>query len=133
MSGSSTNVGAISWTDLTVTDADNVRQFYEAVVGWTNSPVKIGDYDDYCMNAPGDGKTVAGICHARGENAGMSAQWLIYINVTDLEQSLSQCKSLSGKVLQGLRSIGGGKCSVIQDPAGVCAALFEHLHDDEQS
>jgi len=61
----------------------------------------------------------------------MPAQWLIYINVADLDQSLDQCKSLGGNVFQGPRKIGGGKCAVIQDPAGACAALFENSQDEK--
>ena len=28
--------GAIMWCDLTVADAERVRDFYQAVVGWTD-------------------------------------------------------------------------------------------------
>ncbi len=125
MSEPSKSIGAISWTDLTVPNADEVRGFYEAVVGWSNSPVGMGGYQDFCMNDPGDGGTVAGICHARGENAGLPAQWLIYVNVKDLEHSIAECEARGGKVLREPRSLGGGRCAVIQDPAGACVALFE--------
>lgn len=119
------SVGSISWTDLTISNADEVRKFYEAVVGWTHSPVEMGDYQDFCMNTPGDGETVAGICHARGENAGLPSQWLIYVNVRDIEQSIAACESRGGKVLQGPSSLSGGRYVVIQDPAGASLALFE--------
>jgi predicted enzyme related to lactoylglutathione lyase len=65
----SKSIGAISWTDLTVPNAVEVKEFYEAVVGWTHLPSEMGGYQDFCMDKPGDGQTVAGICHARGENA----------------------------------------------------------------
>lgn len=129
MSQPSKSVGAISWTDLTVPDADEVRAFYEAVVGWTNSPVEMSGYQDFCMNKPGDGGTVAGICHARGENAGLPAQWLIYVNVKDLDQSIAECEAHGGKILHGPRDLGSGRSAVIQDPAGACVALFEHAVD----
>ena len=117
--------GAILWMDLTVPDAEATRGFYEAVVGWTHSEVDMGGYHDFCMNKPDDGQTVAGICHARGENADLPPQWLIYINVTDLTRSIEQCEKLGGKVLHGPRDMGGSRCAVIQDPAGAVAALFE--------
>ena len=59
-------IGSVGWIDLTVPDAAAVRDFYQAVVGWTVSPVKMGDYDDFCMNPPSTGQPVAGVCHARG-------------------------------------------------------------------
>lgn len=83
MNQPSKSIGAISWADLTIANADEVREFYEAVVGWTNSPVEMGGYQDFCMNKAVDGETVAGICHARGENAGLPAQWLLYVNVEE--------------------------------------------------
>ena len=57
--------GTITWQDLTVGDAEALRDFYAAVVGWTPEPVKMGDYADFTMKA--DTEPVAGICHARGQ------------------------------------------------------------------
>ncbi|MGB6336961.1 MAG: VOC family protein, partial [Thermoanaerobaculia bacterium] len=37
-------IGKIGWTDLTVENADDVRDFYTAVVGWKPSPVDMGGY-----------------------------------------------------------------------------------------
>jgi predicted enzyme related to lactoylglutathione lyase len=76
-------VGSIGWFDLTVPDAIAVRDFYGAVTGWTWTGLDMGGYEDYCMNQPGDGTTVAGICHARGGNASVPPQWLPYIIVAD--------------------------------------------------
>ncbi|MCA9123052.1 MAG: VOC family protein [Planctomycetaceae bacterium] len=129
MSESTNSIGAISWRDLTVPNASEVREFYEAVVGWTNTPVEMGGYQDFCMNTPGTGETVAGICHARGANAGLPAQWLIYVNVVNLMKSIAECKSRGGKVLSEPKALGSGQCAVIQDPAGACVALFERKSD----
>lgn len=119
-------VGSIGWFDLTVENADEVREFYRRVVGWTETPLDMGGYSDHCMNQPGDGKTVAGICHARGANQGLPAQWLIYIIVADLDESLKQVEEQGGKVLRGARDQGGqGRYAVIQDPAGAVAALYQ--------
>ena len=119
-------VGSIGWFDLTVENADEVREFYREVVGWTETPLDMGGYSDHCMNQPGDGKTVAGICHARGSNQGLPAQWLIYITVADLDESLKQATELGGKVLSPIRDGGGGaRYAVVQDPAGAVAALFQ--------
>lgn len=130
MSDATDRPGVIAWIDLTVENAEQTREFYERVVGWSNAPVAMGDYSDYCMNAQ-DGQTVAGICHARGENAGMPVAWLVYINVEDLDKSLSACEAAGGKVLNGPRTIGKARCAVIEDPAGACAALYEPPAKDE--
>lgn len=123
---STPKIGAIGWIDLTVPDATAARDFYKAVAGWTTSDVAMGGYNDYCMH-PAEGQPpVAGICHARGANAGQPAQWIIYINVADLDVSVARCQELGGAVLADPKTIGGyGRMAVIRDPAGAVAALFE--------
>ena len=117
--------GSITWHDLTVPDATALRDFYTEVVGWQFQAFKMGDYEDYEMRTPGGGQTVAGICHARGENSRLPPQWLIYITVADVDASARRCVELGGKILDGPRLLGKRKFCVIQDPAGACAALIE--------
>lgn len=118
--------GGIDWTDLTVPDAEPVCAFYESVVGWTSEAFDMGGYSDHCMKDAA-GKTVAGICHAKGANAGLPAQWLVYLNVADLDASLGAVTQLGGKVLREARPMGGGsRMAVIEDPAGAVCALFQH-------
>jgi len=116
-------MGVISWTDLTVKNAGELRDFYGKVAGWSSSPVSMGEYEDYSMVAAG-GDTVAGICHARGSNANLPPQWLIYITVADVDESAKKCTEMGGKVIEGPRAMGGGRFCVIRDPAGAVAALF---------
>jgi predicted enzyme related to lactoylglutathione lyase len=84
----------------------------------------MGDYDDYSMNAPETNKVAAGICHNRGVNAKLPPQWLIYITVKNVEESINNCEKMGGKNISGIKKTGGGKYCVIQDPAGAFCALF---------
>ncbi len=119
------DVGTICWTDLTVENAEEIRGFYSDVVGWKPDSVDMGGYNDFNMNAPATGKAIAGICHARGTNANLPAQWLMYITVDDVDRSAKRCTDLGGTVLVGPKSLGGhGRYCVIQDPAGAVAALI---------
>lgn len=119
-------IGSVGWMDLTVENADAVRDFYREVVGWTDSGLDMGGYKDYVMSEPSTGKAISGICHASGSNAGLPAVWLIYINVENLEQSLQHCAQLGGQAITPIRSYGEhGRYCIIRDPAGACAALFE--------
>jgi predicted enzyme related to lactoylglutathione lyase len=115
-------IGRITWRDLTVDDAESVAAFYRDVVGWTSDAQDMGGYDDFNMLG-GDGECVAGICHARGANAGMPAQWLVYITVADADASAARCAALGGEVLDGPRDMGKMRFCVIRDPAGAVAAL----------
>lgn len=118
-------VGRILWTDLTVPDAVAVSGFYAAVVGWKAVGLDMGGYEDFCLTPPGARKPAAGICHARGGNRNLPAQWLVYITVADLRASLKTCVAQGGAVVAPARAMGGAKMAVIRDPAGAVAALFE--------
>ena len=117
----------IGWVDLTVSDAGSVKDFYEAVAGWTSAPLDMGGYDDYVMMA-GDGATPAGgICHARGGNAGIPPQWLIYITVPDLAAAVAEAEQRGGAVVVGPKKAGNGHFAVLTDPAGAVFALYQEV------
>ena len=84
----------------------------------------MGGYEDYSMLGP-DGSGVAGVCHARGVNAAIPPQWLIYVEVPDLEESVANCIALGGSVVDGPRPAGDGEFCVIRDPAGAVCALIQ--------
>ena len=118
--------GTIIGFDLTVPDAESIRDFYAAVVGWRSEPFDMGGYADYFMQAPESGQTVAGIVHARGENADMPPQWLTYVVVDDLDASLRQCEEGRGTIVMAVKGgEGGSRYCVIQDPAGAYLALLQ--------
>ena len=96
MSDPSIACGHIGWIDLTVPDADRLRDFYSEVVGWRPDPVDMGGYSDYQMLRPSTGEPVAGVCHAHGVNADLPPVWLIYIVVPNLTDTLARCTSHGG-------------------------------------
>jgi hypothetical protein len=123
---STNQIGTVVWTDLTVDNADEVKNFYATVVGWKASPVSMGDYDDYSMQLPEDNTDAVGICHAKGGNADLPAQWLLYFKVADLDASIAATEELGGKTLSMIKTYGGdSRYIIIQDPAGAVCALFE--------
>ncbi|GMU97239.1 VOC family protein [Ignavibacterium album] len=119
-------IGSITWCDLTVPDAEKIKNFYEKVIGWKSDPVSMGDYDDFSMIAPESNKIAAGICNAKGINAKLPPQWLIYITVEDVDRSAQTCVELGGKLVTEPKTIASyGRFCVIQDPAGAVCALFK--------
>ena len=125
--------GAVNWIDLTVPDAERVRDFYQQVVGWKATPVGMGGYDDYAMASPGSNRSTAGVCHARGVNEGLPPVWMIYITVEKLDASMSRCVELGGRVLRDPVNIGtNARYAVIQDPAGAVCALFEDVRPPDE-
>jgi predicted enzyme related to lactoylglutathione lyase len=125
--------GRIDWIDLTVPDAETVRDFYQSVTGWSPAPVDMGGYSDFCMTPTGVAEPVAGICHARGGHAGLPPVWLIYITVADLDESVARCQSLGGRILRPAQTMGSqGRFCVIQDPAGAVAALYQPANESKE-
>jgi predicted enzyme related to lactoylglutathione lyase len=127
--------GSVGWMDLTVADAPRVRDFYREVAGWKVQDVAMkddaGEYADFAMLAPGSGRGIAGVCHARGGNSDLPPVWLIYITVENLDASLEKVRAGRGKVLAGPKKLGGQAVyAVIEDPAGAACALFQALNGD---
>lgn len=117
--------GTIVWTDLTVGDAEGIRDFYREVVGWSSDPLSMGSYEDFNMLPRGSETPVAGICHARGANANLPAQWLVYVQVEDVEASAERVRGLGGEIIDGPRGVGSIRFCVLRDPAGAVLALIE--------
>jgi predicted enzyme related to lactoylglutathione lyase len=117
--------GTIGWFDLTVDNADKVRDFYQGVVGWNHESVSMGDYNDYSMIPAGSKDPVAGVCHKRGGNADLPSQWLMYIIVEDVDSSVDTCREMGGEVITGPKSMGSARYAVIKDPAGAVCALYQ--------
>lgn len=134
----SNSIGRIVWHDLTVSDAPRVREFYEKVMGWSNMPVPMKDekgaYADYVMLAPEGSEQpavpaehargVCGVCHARGKNAGIPPQWLIYVEVASVRASMAAAEACGGKVVCPMRPVGPNMYSVLQDPAGASIGVI---------
>ncbi len=119
-------IGSITWCDLTVPNAIEVKDFYSKVVGWIPEGISMGDYEDFTMIAPESRKVAAGICHAKGMNTKLPSQWLIYITVEDVDMSAEKCLKCGGKLITEPKTMSGyGRFCVIQDPAGAVCALFK--------
>ena len=118
--------GQIGWVDLTVENATEIRDFYRAVVGWEYADVDMEGYADFAMTDL-EGKPVTGICHARGINEGLPAQWLVYITVMDLAFAVEEVVARGGTVLREPTDMGAGRFAVIRDPAGAVCGLFENV------
>ncbi len=116
--------GRLGWIDLTVEGADEVRDFYAAVVGWAPEPVDMGGYADYNM-LDETGTPAAGVCHRKAGNADQPAGWIPYFVVRDLDAALSALTEKGGQLLGEVRSAGGVRYTMAADPRGTPFALWE--------
>lgn len=124
----SAKMGQIGWLDITVRNADTIRDFYQKVVGWSVQPVAMEEsgshYNDYNMVA-GDDNPGAGICHARGVNLGLPEVWMIYLPVADLKESLRRAEEEGGKIIKVQKEGDVYRYAAIADPVGACFALMQ--------
>ena len=121
----SEQTGKIGWIDITVDDANGLRDFYADVVGLVPDAVSMGEYDDFNMTMPASGEPVCGICHARGSNRDLPGGWMVYFVVDDVDASAAACTAKGGNVLVEPRGLAGGRFCVIEDPSGATAALYQ--------
>ena len=117
--------GKVGWVDLTIPDAEPIRDFYQAVVGWKFEGLSMGDYEDYVMKRD-NGTAVAGICWKRDVNANVPSQWMVYISVSDIDGAIERAKANGGKIRE-IRKGDNDKTFMvyIEDPSGAVCALVK--------
>ncbi|TBO42090.1 VOC family protein [Pedobacter kyonggii] len=120
------SIGSIVSADLTVPNATVLKDFYKQVIGWTSEELKMEgnqEYSDYILK-DSDGNWTAGICHAQGVNSGIPPQWIVYINVKDIKDSVEKCKKLGGKVIKETFDNNGNYIyAMLEDPFGAVLAV----------
>lgn len=117
------------WTDITVLNADELKDFYTQVFGWTVEEVPMEDeegaYVDYAM-LDKNGNGVGGVCNKRGVNNDLPSQWITYFTVEDAQKSAETCLKLGGKLLKESRNEKGEIFyALIEDPSGAVVAFMQ--------
>lgn len=124
---SDNKIGTMAWLDLSVGNAEQVKSFYEDVIGWKTENIAMGDYDDYAMLEPSNNEAVAGVCHAQGVNKDLPPAWLPYFLVADIEASITAVQANGGVLITEIKSMGSDKYAVIKDPAGAVCAIYQKI------
>lgn len=127
MSTSKFEFGQFFWSDLTVPDATSLKDFYAEVAGWQVQEVAMNDngekYNDFAMMINND-TPVSGVCNQRGVNKNIPPQWIMYINVENVSESLNKALNLGGTLLlESKKADGSYNFVIIQDPAGAVFGL----------
>ena len=130
--------GDMAWMDLSVPNADQIKNFYHKVLGWQSEAVNMScggeAYVDFAMRSKHaesstenatDNSFVTGICHAKGGNEDMPAVWLPYFLVADIEVAVTRVIKEGGELVTKIKAMGEDKYVVIKDPAGAQCALYQ--------
>ena len=119
--------GSIVSTDLTSHHAKELKEFYQQVIGWESEDLAMKDesgvYSDYVMKDK-EGNWVGGLCHSRGANKDLPSQWIVYIQVDNVAESIKKCREFGGKVLKKVKTKEGQyQYALLEDPYGAVLAI----------
>lgn len=138
----SNQLGEMAWMDLSVSNAVQVKHFYQQVLGWQSEAVNMScgdeEYVDFAMSSQGNETSAetsansfaTGICHAKGANEDMPAAWLPYFLVADIELAVAAVQTEGGELLTKIKTMGNDKYVVIKDPSGAQCALYQKSATD---
>ncbi len=119
--------GTFSWTDLTTTDQEAAKAFYEELFGWETTDSPIGDGIYYTM-ASIAGQDVAAISPQpqQQREAGVPPSWNSYITVDSADQALERAAQLGATVhAPAFDVMDVGRMGVVQDPQGAFFLVWE--------
>jgi len=112
------------WIELISRDAKKAGEFYSAVAGYEiveNTSQKKGDYV-YVS----EGYARAAALTIPQAQANVKPNWLLFVRVQNVRESLEKTKQLGGKVLlEPKPELFDGKVAVIADPTGAAVGLLE--------
>jgi predicted enzyme related to lactoylglutathione lyase len=78
-------------------------------------------------------RTGGGHLPRSGPNANLPPQWLLYVVVADLEQSVATATREGGTIIDGPRAASWGRICVVKDPTGAFVALYEPISASHES
>lgn len=127
MEDKQSKLGQIVWADLTVENSTDLKDFYKEVIGWDvhNVTMKDGEeeYHDYAMMSSLENAT-GGVCTKRGVNKGIPSQWIIYISVENVAESLAKALEMGGKSIHEIKNKEGNlQFAIVEDPVGAVFGL----------
>src|SRR5215475_1939943 len=121
--------GEVSWNELVTNNSKAAADFYGKLFGWQAAPfappgAPTGGPPYTLFKTEPDSMGVGGMIQAPDPK--MPPQWIPYIVVDNIEQSLAKANKLGAKTCLPVTSIGEiGRIAVIQDPQGATLGLHE--------
>lgn len=121
--------GMVSWNELATPNAESSIQFYADLFGWKAEAMEMPTGTYTVMNC---GKTpVAGV--VQPQDAPMpQAQWMNYVTVSRLEDTIEKAVSLGATVLVGATPLPMGRFAVLMDPQGAPCGIYEYGEEPGQ-
>jgi predicted enzyme related to lactoylglutathione lyase len=112
------SIGGWLWTDLWTREGEEASSFYAALVGYQAKDVA-ADEDHVYRVFGRDGRARAGLVVLR--TAQVEDNWLPYVRVADLEETLALVETNGGRVV-----LRRGGTAVIEGPTGAAVGVQQH-------
>jgi uncharacterized protein len=117
-------LGRPLWYELMTTDAKAAEAFYDAVVGWTSSPMAAGS-QPYTVFSRLEKVPAAGLM-SRPEGVNAPPFWAMYVGVPKLEDGVAHVTRLGGRECSPVIEVPNiGRMQMVTDPQGAALYLFE--------
>jgi predicted enzyme related to lactoylglutathione lyase len=118
--------GTPTWVDLSTTDVDAGRTFYEKLFGWTTDEPAGPEFGGYAMFRS-NGKLVAGSGPVMGDGP---PAWNTYVRSADAGATAQKVRDAGGDVVAGPMVIGdSGTMAMFRDPTGAYFGIWQNgLH-----
>lgn len=119
--------GTFSWVDLSTTDPDGAKSFYEGLFGWTHEDVPAGEAGTYTMFRLKDKHVAATSEQSEQERGqGIPPHWNSYVTVEDVDSGAAKADRLGGNVLvDPFDVMDAGRMAVAADPTGAVLAIWQ--------
>ena len=120
--------GAFSWSELSTSDPAAASEFYGKLFGWRFDKMDMGT-GPYHVAKLGEA-SIAGVMGFAPEAPPVPC-WGVYLTVDAVDETVSQCQALGGKLCAGPFDVPGvGRMAVMMDPQG---AVFNAITYSESS
>jgi|SRR5882724_1006812 len=122
-------IGEVGWNELVTTDTKAAAGFYGKLFGWQADPftpqgMPAGAPPYTLFKIDPNSMGIGGMMQTMHPD--MPSQWIPYVVVENVDQSLAKANKLGAKTCVPVMSIGEiGRIAVITDPQGATIGLHE--------
>ncbi len=114
--------GTPIWVDLSTSDVDAGRRFYQELFGWTSDEPAPPEYGGYAMFRQGS-KTVAG---SGPLMEGGHPAWNTYLRASSAAETTQKVRDAGGEVVvEPMQIMDAGTMAVFKDPTGAYISIWQ--------
>lgn len=114
-------LGTFHWNELSTTDLEGAKSFYETTIGWKFEPMEMADGGTYYIAMIGGVPAAGLMAHTDNMPEGTPSHWRSYIHVSDVDATVDAAVAAGGMLIYEAFDIPGvGRIGGFLDPQG-CA------------